>query len=158
MRFMNPLTTEYCSLASVDSGALIALVNNKKVREHLIEHPLFTPASLQAWITEKQAIDSTPGCCVRAILVDKQLAGWCAIQPYEQDVELAVVLHPDFWGVGKRVYAEMLITAQKYGHTAVWLHLLDTRPVYRFLLKKAIKVDTRQLLGRQFTSYLVSTR
>lgn len=110
-------------------------------------------ATATAWLETKIAIDNSPGCRVRAILVDNQLAGWCGIQPDGDRHELAVVLDDAHWGLGRRLFGEMMGWARELGHAAVLIHLLHTRPEYRFLQKIAKNSYKNELLGNQFTTY-----
>ena len=37
-------------------------------------------------------------------MVDGRFAGWGGLQPEEGDVDVAIVLHPDYWGLGKELF------------------------------------------------------
>lgn len=65
---------EYVKLSEVNPNDFILLLNNTKIREHLIEHELFDIGSVDAWIKAKIEVDSTNGCRVRAIIFNNQLA------------------------------------------------------------------------------------
>lgn len=134
----------------------LKILNHKKVRKHLIPHPQFDELLLQQWISGKVETDSKPGCRIRAIMCNQQLAGWCGIQEDAGEYELAVVVHPHFIGVGLQTYKELMKWSKDFGHRQVLVHFLHTRPLYRFLQKRAISVRHRQLYGQQFTSYTLA--
>jgi len=49
-----------------------------------------------------------------------------------------------------------LIGGKKWGLKKIVLHLLETRPEYKFLKRKATKVQKTELFGRNFTTYFIS--
>lgn len=143
----------YVSFSEVEAAAFLPLLNAGSTREHLVEHEVFEVGSVRAWMEGKIAVDGEEGSRVRAVLVDGDLAGWCAIQGSEAGPELAVVLQDGFWGVGPRVFRELMGWARELGHAVVVIHLLETRPEYRFLVKRARRVYASEMLGRRFTTY-----
>lgn len=144
---------EYKPLDELEPEMFLPLLNKQKIRTHLVEHPLFNADTARAWLLAKGEVDAAEGCRVRAIVVDGQLAGWCGIQRENGQYELAVVLDDGHWGLGKTVFRDMMGWARDLGHDTVFIHLLQTRPEYRFLRKLARQVSESQLLGRRFTTY-----
>ena len=140
------------------------MLNNHKIRAHLVEHALFNEESLAAWMREKIAVDATKGCRVRGILVNVQLAGWCGIQleqetsNNEEMYEVAIVLDQKYWGIGKQVFQEMMRWAKDLGHNEIFIHFLETRREYLFLKKIAKQVFESERLGRRFTTYRLSVQ
>ena len=122
-----------------------------------MDHPPFDTTSLSQWIQSKIAIDQQPGCLVRAILADKELAGWCGIQPEGSTPELAIVIAAKFRGLGKLVFKDLMQWARELGHPQVEIHLLNTRREYRFLRRMAETVTQNELGGYSFTTYLLNT-
>ncbi|MCB1875396.1 MAG: hypothetical protein KDH88_05420 [Chromatiales bacterium] len=149
---------EYLRLDEIDPAEFVALLNKKKIREHLIEHPMFTVCTVDRWLKEKINIDSNRGCRVRAIAVDDQLAGWCGIQPDDHRYEIAIVIDDDYWGLGPKVFRDVMGWANELGHELVAIHLRHTRPEYRFLRKIAKNVYATELLGDRFTTYELAVR
>ena len=144
---------EYLKFNQVNIDDFISLLNKQKIREHLIEHQLFNLDSVSAWIDTKIKVDSIRGCRVRGIYANGTLAGWCAIQLDDGKYEIAIVLEHSFWGIGKRVFADMIGWAKEFGHDEIYIHFLHTRPEYRFLRKIAKNVYETELLGNKFTTY-----
>src|SRR5690606_26636621 len=52
-------------LDQIDIGSLLSILNQPKVREHLVEHASFDRRSIQRWIQTKTEMDSLKGCHVR---------------------------------------------------------------------------------------------
>jgi len=148
---------QYCALDAVDQSALLALVNSADVRAHLIEHPIFDQTLLADWIASKMEIHEHPQYFVYAVMVDNELAGWCGIQPDEDGAELAIVISKAHWGLGLKVFRNMMAWSRNAGHKEVLFHLLETRRSYRALEKMAKEVRSSDRLGRQFTTYILST-
>lgn len=143
----------YQHFSEVNPEDFLPLLNSEAIRRHLIEHPLFDAESIRSWVADKLEIDAMPACRVRAITVDDQLAGWCGIQ-YESGLyEIAMVLDAKFWGLGRRVFLDTMGWAKELGHAEIYIHLLESRREYRFLLAMAQAVYHSELLGRKFTSY-----
>ncbi|EAR10639.1 GNAT family N-acetyltransferase [Reinekea blandensis] len=150
---MNDLS--FIGFDQVDVDGLLSIVNEDALRTHLIDHPYYDRESLKAWMDEKVKVDSMPGCRVRAVFVDEELAGWCGIQPDDQGFELAIVISQRFWGIGIAIYKTLIGWAKELGHKEVLFHLLDSRPEYQALNKMASKVYKTEQLGRRFTTYCI---
>lgn len=144
---------KYPDLRDVDTAELAALLNRPRTRQHLIEHPLFDAARVSAWIDDKLSVDATPGCRVRAVAVGGCLAGWCGIQRDGEAHELAIVLDEAWWGLGPRVFRELMGWAREMGLRTVLIRLLQTRPAYRFLGRQARRVYASEWQGQRFTTY-----
>lgn len=48
-----------------------------------------------------------------AFVVEGEFAGWGGLQPENGDADLALVLHPRYWGVGKVIYKRIIDIAKK---------------------------------------------
>ncbi len=145
----------YLHFDALNPSDFLPLLNNPDNRKHLIEHTLFTADSAKAWLDGKIAEDAIPGCRVRAILCDRALAGWCAIQFQNGEYEMAIMLDKKFWGLGRQVFHEMMAWADELRHDQLVIHFLHTRPEYKFLQKIASKVYETEIFGETFTSYKI---
>jgi len=101
-------------------------------------------------------MDSANGCRVRGIVSNTSVVGWCGIQLEDSKYEIAIVLDDKYWGMGKRIFNDMMNWAQELGHKEIFIHLLSTRPEYRFLRKISNKVYETEMSGRKFTRYQLS--
>lgn len=144
---------EYVKLNEIEPIEFLPLLNKQTTREYLVDHELFDTDKVRVWIQSKIDVDASQGCRVRAITVDKQLAGWCGIQLEEGIYEIAVVIDDGYWGLGRSVFREIMIWAKELSHTTICIHLLHTRPEYAFLRKLSKDVYESELLGSKFTTY-----
>jgi len=144
---------EYINLKNVVPEDFIPILNKRKTREHLVDHQLFDENAVNEWIKNKIMVDSTQGCKVRAIVIDKQLAGWCGIQLEDKKYEIAVVIDDGYWGLGRQIFVEIITWAKELGHKTVFIHFLHTRPEYIFLRKISKNIYESELLGSKFTTY-----
>lgn len=149
-------TIEFKDFTHINSKDLTILLNENKIREHLVEHPYFDDISIDKWIKEKIEIDSLSGCRIRAVYINENLAGWCGIQPDEKGFELAIVISENFWGSGISIFKTLISWAKELGHKEVLFHLLESRTEYKALNKIATKVKKTKLLGRYFLTYYIS--
>ena len=146
----------YFPFDQIDALELIPVLNESSVRNHLVTHPRFDAANIFQWVESKRECDRLPGCCSRVIVMDGKPVGWCGIQPDADDFELAMVLSRACWGIGPSVFRTLCAWAGELGHSSVMIHLLETRPEYRFLARKAVAVGHRTMLGRRFNSYRIA--
>jgi len=144
---------EFKPFGDVSAEDFLPLLNDETLRQHLIDHPLFDAPGVGAWMDEKRRIDAQPGCRVRAVLIHGALVGWCGLQPDEEGVEIAIVIARVGWGRGLAIFNEMLGWARSMGHQEVVFHLLDTRPPYRSLARRATRVKKATHSGHPFTTY-----
>jgi len=151
-------TVEYPEFNKIKPSDFLPLLNSKKIRKHLIEHELFTIDTLTAWMHSKMEVDATSGCKVRGIVLDGELAGWCGVQLEEGKYELAIIIDDKFWGLGKRVFKDMMCWAKELEHNEVYIHFLHTRPEYKFLKKIAKNVYIADFFGSKFTTYQLTVK
>ena len=126
---------EYIHFSQVNPEELLEILNDTLLRKHLVAHAVFDTFSIREWMDQKNQSDSIPGCRVRAVSIDGELAGWCGIQPDDGGFEIAVVLSRRFWGSGISVFKALMHWARELGHQEIKFHLLETRPEYTFLKK-----------------------
>jgi len=147
---------EYIHFSQVNPEQLLEILNDALLRKHLVAHAVFDTTSIREWMDQKIQSDSVPGCRVRAVSIDGELAGWCGIQPDDSGFEIAIVLSQRFWGSGISVFKALMRWARELGHQDIKFHLLETRLEYTFLKRKAQAVKKTQILGRTFTTYILS--
>lgn len=151
---MHPI--EYRALNQIDPDQLLSLLNKERVRSHLMKHQLFDRESLQSWLKGKIEMDATRGCRVRAIVVDDQCVGWCGLQHDNGEYEIAVVLDDSHWGLGRKIFRDLMAWAKDLGHQTVSIHFFHTRPEYKFLRKIARSVHESHIMDNKFTTYRLS--
>jgi hypothetical protein len=146
---------EFLCFNQVNPEDFLGVVNEDSLRTHLIDHPYFNVASLQAWIEDKIKVDAVQGCRIRAVYIGGVLAGWCGIQPDDNGFELAIVISQKFWGFGIPIFKVLMCWANEIGHKEILFHLLESRPEYKALNRISTKVHKTEQLGRCFTTYHV---
>lgn len=146
----------YVGLDKVSPDDFMVLLNKQKIREHLVDHDLFDSNTIKTWTQKKIEVDRTSGCRVRGIMSGNSFAGWCGIQLEDGKYEIAIVLDDEFWGIGKKVFNDVMSWAKELGHDEVFIHFLHTRPEYKFLRKISKNVFETEMLGNKFTTYQLS--
>ena len=147
---------KYIKLDEIDPEDLVVMLNKSRIREHLIEHEMFDSSSVLSWLEEKNRVDSTDGCKVRGILSNNVPAGWCGIQLEEGKYEMAIVLDDVYWGIGKRIFSDIMDWVKQLGHDEIYIHFLHTRPEYKFLRRISTNVFKTEMHGNKFTTYRLS--
>jgi hypothetical protein len=149
---------EYVKFSDVNPQNFLPLLNKLKIREHLIQHELFDINTTSAWMKSKVEVDGIQGCKVRAINVDNQLVGWCGIQFENDKYEIAIVIDDSSWGLGIKIFHEMMVWAKIIGHKEVYINFLHTRPKYKFLQKRSKKCYESELYGSKFNTYQLEVK
>ncbi|MBC2732495.1 hypothetical protein [Thiobacillus sp.] len=144
---------DYLELDWVNPEELAHLLNKARVRKHLADHPAFDAASIGEWLGHKRAIDVLPGCRIRAVSIGGRLAGWCGIQPLDEQHEIALVLDDAHWGRGGEIFRQLLGWAREFGHASVSLYLPLSRREYGFLRRQSRRTSLRAWRGEQFRVY-----
>ncbi len=149
-------TIKYVKFNDIDSEELIPVLNEENIRSHLISHVLFDTKSINDWVKEKIACNSMPGCRTRAVYLNTNLVGWCGIQKDDAGYEIAIVISKSAWGIGASIFEKLIGWSKELGHQEVVIHLLESRPVYKFLKQKSIKTHSTKMYGRNFLTYHIS--
>ena len=71
----------------------------------------------------------------------------------DEKYEIAIVIDDDYWGLGIKIFREIMNWAKELDHRTVFIHFLHTRPEYKFLRKISKNVYESELLGSKFTTY-----
>lgn len=101
-------------LIDAKKSDIIELMNHPKVLNHMpLAQGVFDEAAYEAFITAKEQLWKQHGYGPWAFFIDGRFAGWGGLQYEEGDADLALVLHPNYWGHGKAVYN--LIRERSFG-------------------------------------------
>ncbi|MEQ9592020.1 MAG: hypothetical protein RLN86_05445, partial [Cyclobacteriaceae bacterium] len=99
-------------LTEIKRSEIMELMNNQLVRR---EMPLlagdFTQSDCDKFIAAKESMWREHGYGPWAFIVNGQFAGWGGLQPEDGEADLALVLHPKYWGIGKVLYRKFITTA-----------------------------------------------
>ncbi|MBL4790589.1 MAG: hypothetical protein JKY60_16615 [Kordiimonadaceae bacterium] len=99
---------EFIHLFEVKEEQIIRLMNNAEVGKQL---PLlaggFSAKNCRAFLDAKKQLWDEHGYGPWAFLIKGEFAGWGGLQPEEGDADFALVLHPDFWGWGRKIFLKV---------------------------------------------------
>ena len=95
----------FVHLQEIREEELIKLMNNKKVGEQM---PLlaegFSRENCQAFLKAKVELWEEHGYGPWAFLIKGEFAGWGGLQYEQGEADFAMVLHPKFWGWGRKIF------------------------------------------------------
>lgn len=150
------MNIQFQRLSDIDKADIIALMNNPLVRRQM---PLlvgdFSEVDCKRFVVAKEQLWNECGYGPWAFVVDGVFAGWGGLQPEQGDVDLALVLHPDFWGIGKKLYQIIINKAfGNMGLNRVTVLLPPTRTRVAGLLRLGFIEDGSVALdGERFIRY-----
>lgn len=149
---------EYKRLSQVSKSSIIELMNNPLVRRQM---PLltddFNEGTCEKFITAKEKIWDEYGYGPWAFIVDSQFAGWGGLQPENGDADLAIVLHPSYWGLGKRIFAEIIsIAFSEMKLPSITVLFPPSRKRIKGLIRLGFKEDGElKIRKKQFIRYRI---
>ena len=146
-------------LGAVDPADIVDLMNHPLVRRHmpLADGP-FGAEECAAFVTGKENIWHEHGYGPWAFVIDGEFAGWGGLQPEDGDADLALVLHPRFWGHGRTVYERVLDEAfGPLGLDSVTVLLPPTRGGAHGIVRLGFRPDGEtDIAGQRFLRYRLS--
>jgi [ribosomal protein S5]-alanine N-acetyltransferase len=147
---------EFKRLSEVPKAEIMAQAGHPRIRRHM---PLATSSGGEAecdqFIAAKEALWAEYGYGPWAFVVDGKYAGWGGLQPENGDADLAMVLHPSYWGLGKILYAEIIRRAfGEMGFESVTILLPPSRTRVKGILRLGFEPDGElELYGQRFLRY-----
>ncbi len=134
---------EFKRLTEVGLAEIISLNNNAEVlRQMPLSSANFNDVSAKEWVKQKDAQWEQYGYGPWAFLIDQQFAGWGGLQYEEGDADLALVLHPGFWGSGRAIYQEIVKRAfTTMGFESITLLLPPSRKRIKGIFRLGFQVD-----------------
>lgn len=139
------MTLEFKRLTEVDLMDIVSLNNHPDVlRQMPLGSANFDLAKAKEWVQQKDAQWQQHGYGPWAFLIDQQFAGWGGLQYEDGDADLALVLHPDFWGSGKAIYLEIAERAfTKLGLESITILLPPSRTRIKGILGWAFSLTAK---------------
>ncbi|WP_437398602.1 GNAT family N-acetyltransferase [Flagellimonas lutimaris] len=145
------MNIQFQRLTEVKKSEIIALMNNHLVRRQM---PLlkgdFDEGICDAFIEAKEQLWNKYGYGPWAIIINKKFVGWGGLQPEHGEADLALVLHPDYWGLGKVLYKHIM--AKAFGEMkleSVTVLFPPSRTRIKGLLKLGFKKDKELMIGEE---------
>ncbi|WP_422106581.1 GNAT family N-acetyltransferase [Winogradskyella sp.] len=152
---------EFKSLEEVEKSHIIDLMNNALVRRQM---PLlkgdFNETDCDRFVSAKAQMWKTHGFGPWAFVIDNKFAGWGGIQPDNGEADLALVLHPDYWGIGKVLYKRIIDKAfGELGISSIQVLFPPTRTRIKGLLRLGFVKDKDVKSGDEhFIRYVLNKK
>ena len=90
----------------------MSLMNDASVRRHLpLARGAFTLRSCTEFVADKERLWREAGYGPWSILREGEFVGWGGLQPEGDDVDIALVLRPHSWGMGRSLFRCFLSVA-----------------------------------------------
>lgn len=145
------MNIEFKRLTEIEKSDIIDLMNDPLVRRQM---PLlrgdFNQDDCDKFVASKEQLWNEHGYGPWAFVIDDRFAGWGGIQPDNGEADLALVLHPDFWGVGKVLYKEIINRAfGELGLNSVQVLFPPTRTRIKGLLRLGFKKEKELEIGNE---------
>jgi ribosomal-protein-alanine N-acetyltransferase len=147
---------EFEHLKDIDCAEIIALNTNRLVRRQMpLSDDQFGEEECREWVEGKEEQWEKYGYGPWAFLIDGKFAGWGGFQYENGDADLALVLHPDYWGAGKIIYEEMIKRGfGEMGFESITILLPPARKHIKGVLKLGFQLDGEvELYGERFIRY-----
>lgn len=150
------MNIEFKRLSEVDKAGIIDLMNDPLVRRQMpLTTDNFSEADCDGFIAAKEHLWAEHGYGPWAFVVDGTFAGWGGLQPEHGDADLALVLHPKFWGTGKPIYDEIIRRAfGEMGFESVTILFPPSRTRVKGIFRLGFKPDGEiEIGGERFIRY-----
>lgn len=123
------MNIEFCRLSEIKLTDIVELNTNKQVLKQMpLGSDRFNIEECISWVNAKESLWTLYGYGPWGFLVDGHFAGWGGLQYEEGDADLALVLHPKYWGLGKRIFDRILHHAfSQMGLDSITILLPPTR-------------------------------
>lgn len=118
----------------------------------------FTQIDSDRFIAAKERLWLKHGYGPWAFVAGSQLVGWGGLQPEQGDADLALVLHPNYWGIGRRLYEAIVTQAfDEKGFESITVRVPPTRTRVRGLIRLGFTADGEvEVEGCRFNRYRLS--
>lgn len=149
-------SVQFKHLAEIELPEIVHLLNHPGVRAlmPLAAEPA-DAASARAWVESKESCWTQYPYGPYAIVIGGSFAGWGGLQPENGEPDFALVLLPEYWGMGKTVFRMLLHEiARNPEIPAITVHFPELRKnrnaIERlgFVREKAVLLE-----GQPFTRY-----
>jgi RimJ/RimL family protein N-acetyltransferase len=150
------LHIEFKRLSDVNKSDIIDLMNDPRVRRQMpLTSDHFREADCDGFIAAKERLWVEHGYGPWAFVVDGTFAGWGGLQPEHGDADLAMVLHPTYWGIGKQIYDQIIQRAfGEMGFASITILFPPTRTRIKGILRLGFQPDGEvEIEGIRFIRY-----
>lgn len=142
---------EFRPLEEVDKADILELMNHPLVRRQLpLAKGYFDDEAYNSFISNKRQLWLKHGYGPSAFFIDNKFAGWGGLQWEEGDADLALVLHPNYWGMGKQLFYKIIEHAfHEMGLSDITILLPPTRKYEKVLSRFHFKPDGQLTIDGQ---------
>lgn len=143
-------------LTEIDTAALIELMNQPLLRRHMpLLGGLFGEADCIRFVQAKEKLWHDYGYGPWAFVGGGQLLAWGGLQPEKGDADLALVIHPRFWGIGPELCKRIIRTAFEDMHLeSITILLPASRTRFKAILRLGFRRDGEvDVGGHRFLRY-----
>jgi hypothetical protein len=121
----------------------------------LAKDSLFDEKQCLDWVKEKEKQWQDHGYGPWAFLVDNKFSGWGGLQYENGDADLALVLHPQYWGFGKKIFNQIIRRAfNEMGMESITILLPPTRNKLKRIYLLGFEFESEIMLsGELFIKY-----
>lgn len=150
------MTVEFQPLAEIDKAELIDLLNHPLVRRHMpLAKGTFGEEEYRAFLEAKEKMWAEHGYGPWAFVLDDRFIGWGGLQYEEGEADLAIVLHPDYWGAGRVIYEKVIESAfSEMGLESITALLPPSRTRIKGMMKLGFVQEGEKILdGERFLSF-----
>jgi len=139
----------FVQLDEVNEEHIIDLMNNRMVGKQL---PLlaagFSVENCRAFLKAKRQLWDEHGFGPWAFLINNEFAGWGGLQPENGEADFALVLHPKYWGWGRKIFNRIKDQAfSEMKLNTITILLPPSRPNSRALIRLGFSEDGRLTVG-----------
>jgi hypothetical protein len=152
---------EFRRLEEINKEEIIDLMNLPLVRRHLpLAKEPFDEKAYEAFITEKNRLWLEHGYGPWAFVVDGKFIGWGGLQFEQGDADLALILHPSDWGLGRTICREIIKKAfNQMGFESITILLPPTRKRLKGLSLLNFKTEGELTVdGERFLRFRLTKR
>ena len=134
-------------------------MNNPRVLKHVpLASNCFGEKEYAQFIESKENIWKENGYGPWAFIINQKFIGWGGLQPIDNDIEIALILNPNYWGIGKIIFNKIIKSAfEGLKLNSIIILLPPTRKHIRGLLKLGFEKDGKlEINNKLFFRYRLS--
>ncbi|WP_416866691.1 MAG: GNAT family N-acetyltransferase [Imperialibacter sp.] len=144
------MNIEFRKLSEISKPAIMALMNHPLVRRQmplLKDH--FDENACETFVASKMKLWNDHGYGPWAFVVNNEFAGWGGLQPEDGEADLALVFHPSYWGLGKKLYQKIIGRAfTEMGLESVTVLFPPSRTRVKGLLRLGFTEESEVYIGQ----------
>ncbi|MBD3724630.1 MAG: GNAT family N-acetyltransferase [Flavobacteriaceae bacterium] len=140
---------DFRKLSEINKNELIELMNNLLVRKQMpLLRESFGEDEYKRFIEDKNKHWNKFGFGIWAFFINNRFIGWGGLQVENDETDLALVLHPDFWGSGKYIYEKIVnIAFNELDVPSITVLLPPTRTRIKGILRLGFVQNGNYVIG-----------